>query len=380
MKRILIAFAIIVPFLSSGCAPEPVSVILTAFGDKEATFGETQPYLKALEEKVDRTKDSAFCEGLYEGKIFGQPVVVATTGTGTDNVGPCMHEILHLYNQRIKEVIWSGIGGASPAVGGIIDLKTDRLKTQVEPVMIGDVCISPLSWNYDLHFSSVADWRTATEKGNPFDPAGGWWSMKNSEGKADVPGFENVQQFVIADKALADELLAAAKHVDLPAPESDVRVKVKRFFSDSQMRKVQVFDYTQCGEVAGNNFWHGVVEDRLSRQYLAGLINASQYAPQPVTEHDVVVFSAMEATAWMSIVSRWSSKTGEKIPMVVVRAASNYTHVPLDANGQPQLEANGAPMAAMDDIQLGFQEAGASFAWTNAALPVLKMFELRQRR
>ncbi len=60
------------------------TVILTAFGDPEATYGETQPFLKALQDKVVRTPDSAFCEGVYEGLISGQPVVVVTTGTGGD--------------------------------------------------------------------------------------------------------------------------------------------------------------------------------------------------------------------------------------------------------------------------------------------------------
>ena len=57
--------------------------------------------------------------------------------------------------------------------------------------------------------------------------------------------------------------------------DSGVQEKVERYFSSDQVRPVRVFDYTQCGEVGGNNFWHGVVEDRLSRQYLAGLIAAS---------------------------------------------------------------------------------------------------------
>ena len=96
------------------------TIILTAFGDKEATFGETQPFLLALDNKVDRTPASAFCEGVYEGDLSGQPVVVVTTGTGGDNAGPCMQELLYRYDARVKEVIWSGIGGATPAVGGLV--------------------------------------------------------------------------------------------------------------------------------------------------------------------------------------------------------------------------------------------------------------------
>lgn len=352
------------------------SVILTAFGDADATYGETQPFLLALENKVDRTADSAYCIGVYEGELSGQPVVVVTTGTGADNAGPCMQELLVKYAPGIKEVIWSGIGGATPAVGGLVDGNGQR-RADAVPVMIGDVCISALTWNYDLHFSSVSDWRTARDGEAPYDPAGGWWPMKNSDGKADVIGFENVQQFVTADKALADELLAAAQTVDWPAMDADVQAKVERFFRADQVRPVRVFDYTMCGEVAGNDFWHGVVEDRLSRQYLASQIAASGYGPAAVTEDDVVVFSAMEASAWMSVLARWNAHYDAGIPMAVIRSASNYDHVPLNPDGTPVAGPDGQPMTAMDDILEGFQEAGSTYAASNAASSVLAMFAAR---
>jgi len=93
-----------------------VSIILSAFGD--ASGGETQPFLDVLAHKVDRTRDATYCGAVYEGTISGQPVVVVTTGMGADNSGPCMQELLYWYGTRIREVIWSGIGGASPAIGG----------------------------------------------------------------------------------------------------------------------------------------------------------------------------------------------------------------------------------------------------------------------
>jgi purine nucleoside permease len=353
------------------------SIILTAFGDKDATFGETQPFLKALKNRVDRTSESAFCQGVYEGTLSGQSVVVVTTGTGSDNSGPCMQELLYRYGANIKEVIWSGIGGVTPAVGGMVD-QAGQMRSPVKPVMIGDVCISALSWNYDLHFNSVADWaKTSAASGKRYDPAGGWWPMKDSSGNAIVLGFENIQLFTIADKKLADELTAAAQHVQWPSIDSDVLVKVERYFSADQVRSVRVFDSSQCGEVSTNNFWYGVVEDRLSRQYLASLIAVSGYGPSTTSEDDVVALSAMESAAWMSILARWNKQYHANIPMAVVRAASDYDHDPLDANGNPKPGPDGKLLNAMDEILLGLQEAGASFAWDNAARPVLKLFELR---
>ena len=354
------------------------SIILTAFGDKDATFGESQPFLKALENKVDRTQESAYCKGVYEGTLSGQSVVVVTTGTGSDNSGPCMQELLYKYGANIKEVIWSGIGGASPAVGGLVD-QTGRIRTPVNPVMVGDVCISALSWNYDLSFSGASDGAAArAASGNRYDPAGGWWPMMNSNGKSTVLGFENVQSFTVADKSLATELTAAAGRVTWPSIDTDVRSKVARYFSADQVRPVRVYNSSQCGELSSNNFWSGVIEDRLSRQYLASLIATSGYGPATTSENDVVTFSAMESAAWMSIVARWNKFHHVNISMAVVRAASNYDHVPLDANADPKPGPGGKLLTAMEEIELGLQEAGASFAWNNAALPILKVFELRR--
>lgn len=366
-----------VPFIRRSEHGPARTVILTAFGDAAATYGETQPFLLALQNRVVRTPDSAYCEGVYEGEIGGQPVVVVTTGTGGDNSGPCMQELLEMYGTQIKEVIWSGIGGVTPAVGGLVD-GTGARRPDAEPVMIGDVCISTLTWNYDMHFSSVSDWAAASaQSGQRYDPAGGWWSMKSFTGTTEVIGFDNVNQFVTTTTTLADELLGAAQQVTWPAMDSGVEEKVERYFAADQVRPVRVFDYTQCGEVGGNNFWHGVVEDRLSRQYLAGLIEASGYTTATVSEDTVVSFSAMEAQAWMSVLARWNEHYGVDIPMAVIRAASNYDHPPLDAEGNGPLDPDGQPMTAMEDILVGFQGAGESFAAGNAAAPVLKLLELR---
>jgi hypothetical protein len=294
-----------------------------------------------------------------------------------------MLELLQMYRTQIKEVIWSGIGGVTPAVGGLVD-GTGARRADAAPVMIGDVCISALTWNYDLHFSSVSDWAAAAaQSGQRYDPAGGWWSMKSFTGTTEVIGFDNVRQFVTTTTTLADELLSAAQQVAWPAMDIGVQEKVERYFAADQVRPVRVFDYTQCGEVGGNNFWHGVVEDRLSRQYLAGLIAASGYTSTVtntvVSEDTVVVFSAMEAQAWMSVLERWNEHYGVQIPMAVIRAASNYDHLPLDAEGNPPLGPNGQPMTAMDDILAGFQAGGESFAAGNAAAPVLKLLELREQ-
>ena len=64
--------------------------------------------------------------------------------------------------------------------------------------------------------------------------------------------------------------------------------------------------------------------------------------------------------------------------MAVIRGASNYDQMALDASGNPVMGEDGQPLTAMADILEDFKEAGASFAWGNAAQPVLKLFELRR--
>jgi hypothetical protein len=167
-----------------------------------------------------------------------------------------------------------------------------------------------------------------------------------------------------------------AQQVTWPAMGADVQAKVEHFFTADQVRPVRVFDYTQCGEVAGNNFWHGAVESKLARKYLAGLITAAGFAQ--VEEDAVMTFSAMEASAWMSVLARWNAHHDVSILMAVIRGASNYDQMALDASGNPVMGEDGQPLTAMADILENFKEAGASFAWGNAAQPVLKLFELRR--
>ena len=355
------------------------SLILTAFGDASGTFGESQPFLERLTDPVDRTRESAYCTVVVEGDLYGQPVTVVVTGTGGGNAGPCAQEMLGWYSPNIKEVIWSGIGGATPAVGGMYDRAGRVLGNPA--VMIGDVCVGVASWSWDLHFSNVNDW--ASRRNPPSDiygPSGGWWEMVDSQGKQVVPGFQNVRQFVVADRGLADEVLAAAEGVSLPKRPASVTEQIARFHKDPKTwREPTFYSYRECGgEVSGDDFWHGATEDRLARDYMSALMRSSGVNAK-ANPGNIVVFSAMEAVPWMSAVERWNAQFKTTIPMVVIRAASNYDQIPLRANGQPVLNKRGKPMTAMQDILLGFDDTSSAYAATTAAAPVLRMFELRER-
>lgn len=371
------ALALILATTTWAAAPVQASepgrtIILNAFGNAEGTFGESKPFINAMSGKVDKSASSAYCQGVYDGTISGQPVTVVVTGTAGGNAGPCMQEILGMYDGRIREVIWSGIAGATPAVGGLVDSQ-GKLRPKAKHVMIGDTCISPLAWNYDLHFSNVTDWALAHASKSPDSPTHGWWPMVDSTGKETVPGFQGIQQFVVADKALSDELIAASASATAPTVPISVKSKIKRYFASKDIRPARTFDYTQCAEISSDNFWHGPTEDLLSRQYLAGLINHSGYRTgSKAAASDVVTFSAMEAVPWMSAVARWNEHYGTTIPMSVVRAASNYDQNPFGAKGK-----NGKPLSAMKDILLGFDDFSADYASASAAAPVLTMLSKR---
>ncbi len=373
-----LALSSIVGASAAEAAPtQPRSLILNAFGDVAGTYGESKPFIQALTNPVDRTGESAYCKGVVEGDLHGAPVTVVITGTGGGNSGPCAQEMLGWYAPAITEVIWSGIGGVTPAVGGMYD-KAGRVLGNA-PVMIGDRCIGAAAWNYDLHFSNVNDWSAARRSAaDAYNPSGGWWQMVDAQGKEVAPGFDNVQQFVVAQTQLADELLQAAKTSTTPSRPASVAQKIARFHPDrSTWRAPKSYTYRQCGgEVSSDNFWHGATEDLLARQYMASLMRSSGLNAK-ATASTIVSFSAMEAVPWMSAVSRWNARYGTAIPMAVIRAASNYDMIPLQANGKPVLAKNGRPLTAMQDIDEGFDNASAAYAAASAAAPVLRMFQLR---
>lgn len=204
--------------------------------------------------------------------------------------------------------------------------------------------------------------------------------MLDAQGKERAPGFDNVQQSVVADPALANEILAAAKDVRLPKRPASVSAKIARFHPDrATWRPPTYYSYRFCGgEVSGDNFWHGTTEDRLAREYMSALMRAGGISRRARADN-IIAFSAMEAVPWMSAVTRWDARYGTRIPMVVVRAASNYDQIPLTASGQPILGKNGKPLTAMQDILLGFDDTSSAYAAYNAAAPVVRMFELRAR-
>ena len=183
---------------------------------------------------------------------------------------------------------------------------------------------------------------------------------------------------LIADTGLADELLKAWHRGNMAGDDAGVQAKVERGFAPDQMRPVHVFDYTQCAEVAGNNFWHGAVESKLRlRQYLASLISTAGLAQ--VQETDVVTFGdgsgrLDECPGVLERPSRHADSHG-----CGSAAPATVTRWRLDATGSPMAGEDGRPLTAMAGYQEDFKEAVRRLHGTTPQ-PALKLFECRSSR
>ncbi|MBI2982342.1 MAG: hypothetical protein HYY44_08685, partial [Deltaproteobacteria bacterium] len=339
---------------------DKTSVILTAFGginEKGKAWGEAAPFLDQMQQRQDRSSEFAFCDQVFTGHLYGASILLAVTGMATDAAGTCMQEILFHHNNQIKEVVWSGIAGVSPQKGDLYGPQGIR-RIDREAVMIGDLCISPLAINYDLHHSSVNDW----EKGERWwSSEGGWWRLK----------WDNRNLMAGGPTTLADELLKVAQTVNLPEVPETLRPKIRAYHPDPEntMRRPKIYRYEECAEVSSNTFWHGAPEDHLARRYVAELIGKNF---KKETDADkVVAFTAMEAVSWMNVIEEWNELHKTSIPFVNVRSASNYDQPPPGPNGRPVISAR-------ESLQKGFDLGGEEYAAQTAALPILKMFERRE--
>ncbi|MBI2066905.1 MAG: hypothetical protein HYW02_06925 [Deltaproteobacteria bacterium] len=360
MQKLFIIFLfslLTLPALLFGKSQKKSSVILTAFGginEKGETWGEPKPFLDLMKSRKDRTSDFTFCDQVFTGKLYETPILLAVTGIGMDASGTCMEEILFRNAKKVQEVLWSGIAGVSPQKGELYDEKGLR-RLDREPVMLGDLCVSPLAYSYDLHRSSVNDWQK-TEKW--WTSADGWWKMP----------WKNRNLFAAGQSVLADELLKVTSSLTWPEMPEAILQKIRMYHPKEAVRAPKIYRYEECAEVSSNNFWHGAPEDQLARSYVATLIqkalNLSKEADQ------VIAFTAMEAVSWMNVVEEWNQLEKTAIPFVNVRGASNYDQPPPGPNGKPVI-------SSQESLQKGFDLGGEEYAAETAALPILKMFELR---
>ena len=71
--------------------------------------------------ETDPNKDHLLCAESLRGLLFGHPVLLVTTGIGHDRAALCLSGILDYYGPYVKEIMFIGTGGFSPAAGGILN-------------------------------------------------------------------------------------------------------------------------------------------------------------------------------------------------------------------------------------------------------------------
>lgn len=86
----------------------------------------------------------SLCENIFHGFLYGQRVILASTGIGHDRAAVCLTSLLGSWGSLTNEVIFLGTGGFSPARGGIVnsDDCEEIASADKQLTMMGDVCVS----------------------------------------------------------------------------------------------------------------------------------------------------------------------------------------------------------------------------------------------
>jgi len=389
-----------------------VSVILTADDGSMVGISEGMEIKELLTEShyVVFDQETLFCEDVTHGTLFGSSIILATTGIGHDRAALCLRGLLSAYHEIIKEIMFLGTGGFSPALGGVLnseDCDSPVVPTKDTIVPIGSVCVSPITTNWDCH---KCVWPAKVESACQEAPC-------TMHDRSDIFGDYGCSYYTTP--TLADELLDASKFLDPALPNPELQSLSRRYWDAMSNgtgqpysdflgdMKPKVFDYTQCAEATSNTFWVGTPYDELARKYVASVINDAfsselfhQTKPrrnllEPATKYSTVTVSAMEGVGWMEVLALEEVLLKyNRIPAVNIRGAADYTTPPLskeyqvvkdanaDANQEDSGEWNGNwnELAQFSEDLQGdsFTTQGYLFAMHTTSEIVLNLFKTRQ--
>jgi hypothetical protein len=194
----------------------------------------------------------------------------------------CVYDIMESFGHLVKEIIYSGTSGWSPQVGGILNEDDcSSANTQGRPNHVGDVCVSPLSVNWDCR---KASWTMTAE-----DYAGGGSNQCSSPSQQfDASNEALFGQCMFPDAteaqlALSDEILASSTapgaRSELPARGAQLVANEEAFWAamsegtgvtyeppfDPQALP-HVYSYNECAEIDSQYFWSGAPWDMVARR------------------------------------------------------------------------------------------------------------------
>ena len=364
-----------------------VSLVLVADPGDFIGFGEAQALLDAADEDLgpDPKKD-LLCVSARRLVIRGSKVLLVTTGIGATRAALCVDSLLEAYGPGVKEVVFLGTAGGSPARGGLIDSDDCNIKEarKEDLVRLGDVCVSPFSTNWDCQRCFWAS--------EPYSTTTQWMRLDSACVRApcslherwDLFGDFACSFFLSTD--LSDEILRAVQNtIPIPRPPEIQKIEDAFWSASTGLKETgwpeaaqqrdppKVFHYTTCAEASSTMYWNGAPYDELARGYVADLINLASM--ENVTRRDVAAFSAMEGTGWMEVL-----KLSEvylhypDLPAANIRAVSDYTHDPLVYHHDLWFED---PDWLDHSARLNSTRDGYRFAIESTSAVVLALFESR---
>jgi len=329
-----------------------ISVILTGFGSKDEEgnwIGEASVIIDNAEDVQDVGSNIPMCQSGFEGTFFGSKVLIATSGKAKVKTTACLSDIFHYYGKNVKEVIVVGIAGITPMKGGLLDSQGNARNS--EKVMLGDVCLNSISYDFDLqHYSSD---QVSTNLPDPV-----YWSEGNNF----------TSDYSKGNVALANELYSASLKVDWI--ETPQKVKDVNIFYHNITRKPKVWGLSECMEVTGDQYWHDIRADARAREIAVGYMNR-EYGTK-LNPSDILIATSMEALPAGVYVDWWNKYQNSKVAFAYVRGAANFDQVSLKKDLTP-IESG------KESLERSEQAGGAQYAIETSSLPVLKMFELRSK-
>lgn len=212
---------------------------------------------------------------------MGLPVAVVTTGIGPMASALCVYDIMEGFGPLVKDIIYSGTSGWSPQVGGILNSDAcDEANSAGRVNRIGDVCVSPLSVNFDCR---EASW-TMTAKG--YVPDGGDQCVKPEQlfdaSNEDLFGKCMFSDVTESQLALSDEIIAASTasgaRNELPPRNAQVVANEEAYWGAMEAGTgvsyppfdpaalPHVYGYTECAEIDSQYFWSGAPWDMVARR------------------------------------------------------------------------------------------------------------------
>eukprot|EP01004_Peranema_trichophorum_P005023 NODE_3902_length_1265_cov_45.528897_g3423_i0.p1 GENE.NODE_3902_length_1265_cov_45.528897_g3423_i0~~NODE_3902_length_1265_cov_45.528897_g3423_i0.p1 ORF type:complete len:368 (+),score=60.11 NODE_3902_length_1265_cov_45.528897_g3423_i0:58-1161(+) len=344
------------------------SLIMTADPGKYTGLPENYYLIQKLENAVNITNRLPYCVDATSGILYGQPVLVVTTGIGHDNAAMCTENILTQYPQLVNEAFYLGTSGFSVRPGGVVnapDCKPNSVRRDI--TLLGDVCVSPLSTNIACRF---CDWKR--DAPNTVCQLPNCWGHDSDEvfGQCSFKG----------DTKLADEVLKAANNVKFDPPNQVLSSFINKYWAlqtngtgvaYNTRSQPKVLGYNNCSEASTYTLWSGVPDDALCRQYI------QQLTPGEASIEDITCVSAMEAVGWMAVLQRPSSwKNGAPIPWTNIRGASDYAHKPVFPLGSSDWQEIDWLSPADQKRML---DEGYHYAIATASQVVLSVFSQRQK-